>query len=255
MSTAIQWKDMTHTAAQIDAAVDAVAGKASQADLEALETTVSGKQDTLTFDPHPESGSDNPIKSGGVYSALGTKQDTLQYDAVPTSGSDNMVKSGGIQSAIASAVSDKITAADILGQGTRIQGTTAEPNDLDNYWMFGNYYIATAADIVEDGVYKILNCPPDVLYSRARILVFQFSGTLASNARCVQVYIPQRLPTTSDDNPVCFYMRYRTTSGSGVVTWTKWFAIHGIPLTPAVNLMVQTSLSPNASGGEVTENA
>ena len=35
---------------------------------------VSGKQDALTFDEAPTPSSDNPVKSGGVYSALGGKQ-------------------------------------------------------------------------------------------------------------------------------------------------------------------------------------
>ena len=69
-----------------------------QGDVTALQT---GKQDTLTFDNAPTSGSNNPVKSGGVYSALAGKQDTLTFDNTPTSGSDNPVKSGGVYSALA----------------------------------------------------------------------------------------------------------------------------------------------------------
>ena len=35
------------------------------------------KQDALTFDDSPTSGSNNPVKSGGVYTALNGKQDTI----------------------------------------------------------------------------------------------------------------------------------------------------------------------------------
>lgn len=39
----------------------------------ALDTTLAGKQDVLTFDNAPTQNSDNPVKSGGVYTALRDK--------------------------------------------------------------------------------------------------------------------------------------------------------------------------------------
>lgn len=41
-----------------------------------LSIVLNGKQNTLTFDNVPTSGSNNPVKSGGVYSALNEKADT-----------------------------------------------------------------------------------------------------------------------------------------------------------------------------------
>lgn len=38
-----------------------------------IDTALSGKQDTLTFDDAPTASSSNPVKSGGVYSALATE--------------------------------------------------------------------------------------------------------------------------------------------------------------------------------------
>ena len=35
-----------------------------------INTALAGKQNTLTFDDSPTSGSDNPVKSGGVYTEL-----------------------------------------------------------------------------------------------------------------------------------------------------------------------------------------
>lgn len=61
-----------HTLEEIDAAVDAVADKASQEDLDALAAEVDTKQDALTFDSTPTSGSDNPVKSGGVKTYVDT---------------------------------------------------------------------------------------------------------------------------------------------------------------------------------------
>lgn len=61
-----------------------------------INTALAGKQDALTFDDAPTSGSVNPVKSGGVYSALEGKQDALTFDDAPVSGSDHPVRSGGL---------------------------------------------------------------------------------------------------------------------------------------------------------------
>lgn len=42
-----------------------------------VNSRLSTKQDTLTFDDAPVSGSNNPVKSGGVYDALDGKQDSF----------------------------------------------------------------------------------------------------------------------------------------------------------------------------------
>lgn len=42
-------------------------------EIKGINAALEGKQDTLTFDDTPTSGSDNPVKSGGVYSALATE--------------------------------------------------------------------------------------------------------------------------------------------------------------------------------------
>ncbi len=58
------------------------------------------KQASLTFDDSPTAGSDNPVKSGGIFSALEEKQDQLAYDDTPTEGSLNPVTSGGVYKAL-----------------------------------------------------------------------------------------------------------------------------------------------------------
>ncbi|WP_417208237.1 hypothetical protein [Acidaminococcus fermentans] len=54
----------------------------------ATKTDVAKKQDKLTFDSTPTSGSVNPVTSGGVYDALGPSlfladQDTGEWVGVP----------------------------------------------------------------------------------------------------------------------------------------------------------------------------
>ena len=63
-------------------------------------TSWNGKQSALTFDDAPTSGSSNPVKSGGIYTALAGKQDTLTFDDSPTASSANPVKSGGVYTAL-----------------------------------------------------------------------------------------------------------------------------------------------------------
>ena len=80
----------------------------------ALTNGLAAKQNALTFDSAPTSGSSNPVTSGGVFSAINTvnsnvsslqttvanKQDKLTFDSAPTSGSNNPVTSGGVYTAI-----------------------------------------------------------------------------------------------------------------------------------------------------------
>ena len=81
----------------------------------ALTNGLAAKQNALTFDSAPTSGSSNPVTSGGVFSAIngvseaiGGKQDALTFDNTPTSGSSNPVTSGGMYTAIANKM-DKVT--------------------------------------------------------------------------------------------------------------------------------------------------
>ena len=52
-----------------------------------MKNLLAGKQDILTFDNAPTENSDNPVKSGGVYSALASKIDGSSLATVATSGS------------------------------------------------------------------------------------------------------------------------------------------------------------------------
>jgi len=52
----------------------------------ALGGRIDGKQDALTFDNAPTENSNNPVKSGGIYTALADKANTSDLAAVATSG-------------------------------------------------------------------------------------------------------------------------------------------------------------------------
>ena len=49
------------------------------AQAKAVGDALAGKQDALTFDDAPTSGSSNPVKSGGVYSSIGDVKSGLEY--------------------------------------------------------------------------------------------------------------------------------------------------------------------------------
>ena len=67
-----------------------------------IYTALGNKQDTLTFDNSPTENSTNPVKSGGIYTALAGKQDKLTFDSSPTENSTNPVTSGGVYTALGS---------------------------------------------------------------------------------------------------------------------------------------------------------
>lgn len=85
---------------KIDAGIHAakVQAEGAASGVSALQTAVSGKQDRLTFDGAPISGSSNPVTSGGIYTAL--QSVSVQTDAVPTAGSTKAVQSGGVYTAL-----------------------------------------------------------------------------------------------------------------------------------------------------------
>jgi cytoskeletal protein RodZ len=67
-----------------------------------ITPTDSGKQDVLTFDNVPTQNSSNPVKSGGVFSAIGTVADAV---------AEETQRATGAESAIAQAAADAATAA------------------------------------------------------------------------------------------------------------------------------------------------
>ena len=66
--------------------IDTQAGKIETQDEEisSINAALAGKQDTLTFDDSPTSGSDNPVKSGGIYTALAGKGDADRFIVMDT---------------------------------------------------------------------------------------------------------------------------------------------------------------------------
>lgn len=88
---------------------------------EALATALEGKQNTLTFDTTPKSGSANPVTSGGVYTAIQNK--TIAVDSALSSTSTNPVQNKVINTALAAKANTS---------SLKTVATTGSFNDLTN---------------------------------------------------------------------------------------------------------------------------
>ena len=102
----------------------------------AERTAWNAKQDALTFDSTPTSGSTKPVTSGGVYTALSNKQDTLTFDSAPTSGSANPVTSGGVYTAL----STKADSSELDAKQDALTFDTTPTSDSSNPVTSGGVY-------------------------------------------------------------------------------------------------------------------
>lgn len=107
---------------KIDAGIHAakVQAEGAASGVTALQTAMSGKQDKLTFDSAPLSGSSNPVTSNGIYEAL--QNAGVDTDAVPTEGSTKAVQSGGVYTALQGKQNTLTTVAHTLTNATGISG-------------------------------------------------------------------------------------------------------------------------------------
>ena len=131
-------------------------------------TALSNKQDSLTFDNAPTKNSNNPVKSGGIYTALASKQNALTFDDVPTDGSNNPVKSGGIYSAI-SARRDVFVAT----YGTTTNAEIAAACDAGKLCivMYNRFLYVLAYYEANNGVHTrdVFTCPYSYYLGRAYV--------------------------------------------------------------------------------------
>lgn len=76
-----------------------------------IQTQLNGKQDTLTFDNVPTENSNNPVKSGGVYSALADKVNKVTGKGLSTNDYTNADKA--IVDGVTAALAEKADASDV----------------------------------------------------------------------------------------------------------------------------------------------
>lgn len=80
-----------------------------------VQTAISGKQNTLTFDSAPTSASTNPVTSGGVYTALAAKLDSSTAESTYAKKTDitNVYKYKGSVATYAALPDTGLTAGDV----------------------------------------------------------------------------------------------------------------------------------------------
>ena len=102
-----------------------------------VDDGLSTKQNTLTFDDNPTENSSNPVKSGGIYTALSGKQNTLTFDDNPTENSSNPVKSGGVYTAL-SGKQNTLTASGNIKIENNTISITSGTSTPDGYQLVAN---------------------------------------------------------------------------------------------------------------------
>jgi len=149
----------------------------------------------MTMDDAPTAGSNNPVKSKGLKTALDGKQATLTFDAEPKEGSQNPVKSDGIYKAI----EKKAPIASPALTGTPSAPTpTAEDNStriattrfvhglfdplvsdiVDNYNAAKAYGKGDYVRYQQNGrIYKILHSYPRYVYQTSDNKVYRASDS------------------------------------------------------------------------------
>lgn len=157
----------THTAEEIDAAVDAVAGKASQEDLDALAEAVEEKQDALTFDSTPTANSDNPVESKGIKSYVDT---AVSGEADARKTACNILADAGTKNMF------KITSSTTLTNGVRFTVNSDGTVTVNRESSSSSNAIFTMARLQDIGLYGsnliMSGCPSGGSSSTYRMQLF-----------------------------------------------------------------------------------
>lgn len=228
----------------------------TSAALSALATVVAGKQDILTFDPAPVSGSLNPVTSGGIFSAIehakgaaGLAEALLDTDSEGTEQEFSLRKSGGDGGAYFRRLLGNTKAFNQLVQnGNFASGTTgwnvvagAQMSVADNVLTVGGFEAAPAA-----AAYISRGCPfvvghkyifaADVLSNEAthiRVLRSQygadFATTIAVSANTkTRVCVLGQVSTVPSND---FVLYFNTSAELSAAAEIKISNIYGIDLT------------------------
>lgn len=204
-----------------------------------LQTALNGKQDNLTFDLSPTSGSQNPVTSGGIYArnaeivalitALDTaKQDKLTFDSTPTQNSSNPVTSNGVYVAV-SALQAAIVALDAAKQNVLTFDSTPTLGSNNPVTSSG---IKTQLNRI-DGDIVTLNNLYQALTQSALVVVAPTDTWPVSNPNTTTIYrVVDRVNT-----PPQYYSDYMW-NGTSMVQMAQYNnAIDNVPTVDSPNLV------------------
>lgn len=180
-----------------------------------VDALLADKQDLLTFDTAPTSGSTNPVTSGGIAAALAGKQDTLTFDTEPTENSTNPVTSGGVYEALSDIgvevdfdeedfdVDDTINMVSLLPKRRIFSGTTTEWNALTTAQKTFYGYAAFTDDEGETPIVA-----PEV--GDITTSVTDVTGKYAKTGHTVQVTVYKHTSATLEDQTFTVRLPYKS---------------------------------------------
>lgn len=211
-----------------------------------IKALLSNKQDVLSFDNTPTSGSTNPVTSGGIHSYYNSKEKVIAAalndlearkldisdivtDEVPTENSTNFVTSGGLYNVITE--NEEIVAAAI--------------NDLNDK----KANISSLSSVATSGSYDDLSDKPTIPSKVSQLT--NDSGFLTSH---------QQLKTINNESLIGTGNITIQGGGSGEANVIETVKVNGIALTPdsnkAVDITVPSAVTESTvSGWGFTKNS
>lgn len=187
------------------------------------ETNISGKQDKLTFDSAPVSGSSNPVTSNGIYTTVNTKvpasgvfdADNAKITFSSASGAQLFevtgIEGGGVSFTLkvtytgAPDVSGiSVTATPVTGATATVQGTTNSS---------GIAYLS----VKQNATYKVTSSKTGYTFTSSP----EVSCTDLTTETSISCYVPGTVTITVTDEKTSVVGRTVTATASGQTTQTK----------------------------------
>ena len=212
-------------------------------DRDSLNIDLGNKQDNLTFDDAPTAGSDNPVKSKGIYSAIKTVSDNVSdiENCIPDgASSSNKLATIGIVTQGLGNKQNTISDLEDIRSGAALGATALQSADLSDYATkeqargYANTIASTLGNRI-DGVVRILRteasednklADKDYVDTAITTASATFRGTknvisdLSLSVTATHAQIAAKLPTvitTADQNDYCFVQIPESSSSSNIV--------------------------------------
>ncbi len=138
-------------------------------------TQLNTKQNTLTFDSTPTTGSANPVTSGGVYSALSVKQNTITGGASTITTSNLTVNRALLSNSSGKVAVSAVTSTELGYMSGVTSAIQTQINGKQDALTFDSTpTVDSAKPVTSDGIYRALTLKQDTMSAGTGI---SLSGT------------------------------------------------------------------------------
>ena len=138
-------------------------------------TQLNTKQDTLTFDSTPTTGSANPVTSGGVYSALSVKQNTITGGASTITTSNLTANRALLSNSSGKVAVSAVTSTELGYMSGVTSAIQTQINGKQDALTFDSTpTVDSAKPVTSDGIYRALTLKQDTMSAGTGI---SLSGT------------------------------------------------------------------------------